>query len=125
MSEAMQTLVDAWKDHQDWPVMATVDSEGRPNIIYVGEIALDPEIGFIVADNYFNKTRANIESGSSGAILFITKERKAYQVKGAIEYLTEGAVYAKMLENHDPKHPGLAATVVKVEEVYSGAERLI
>jgi predicted pyridoxine 5'-phosphate oxidase superfamily flavin-nucleotide-binding protein len=125
MTEAMQTLIDAWNGRENWPVMATVDADGKPNIIYVGEIALDSTIGFIVADNYFNKTRMNIESGSSGAILFITKDRKAFQVKGSIEYMTEGPVYEKMLENHDPKHPGLAATLVKVEEVYSGAERLM
>jgi hypothetical protein len=34
-------------------------------------------------------------------------------------------VYEKMLENHDSKHPGLAATVVKIEEIYSGTERLM
>jgi len=124
MTNAMKTLTTAWENREGPAVMTTVDANATANSIYVGEIRLDPEIGFIVADNYFHKTRANIENGSAGVILFITKEGKAYQSKGTIEYHKSGLVYDKMLEIHNPKHPGVAAAVVKIDELYSGAEKI-
>ncbi len=124
MTNAMKTLTTAWENREGPAVMTTVAANGTPNSIYVGEIRLEPEIGFIVADNYFDKTRKNIEDGSGGAILFIAKDGKAYQAKGAIEYHKSGVVYDKMLEIHDPKHPGVAAAVVKIDELYSGAEKI-
>ncbi|MEA2064264.1 MAG: hypothetical protein U9P14_11235 [Gemmatimonadota bacterium] len=47
----------------------------------------------MVADNYFDKTRKNIQQGSKGSILFILKEGKAYQVKGNLEYHDSGEIF--------------------------------
>lgn len=125
MTEQLQALRNEW-DKRDGPaVLTTVDSNGKPNTVYVAEIQYDPEIGFIVADNYFDKTRRNIKSGSPGTILFLTKQRKPYQAKGTLSYHTNGPIYEKMLEKHNPEHPGVAATVLKVEELYSGAKQLM
>ena len=77
-----------------------------------------------MADNYFCKTRANIQRGTQGAVLFLTKERKAYQIKGPLTYHTQGEVFKNMQSWHDPKYPGVAATLLRIEEVYSGAEQL-
>ena len=78
-----------------------------------------------MADNYFNKTRSNIKNSSKGAILFITKEKKSYQAKGDIEYLTDGPIYEDMQQWVDQKHLRIAAAVLRVDELYSGAEKLI
>ena len=43
-----------------------------------------------IADNFFFKTRANIEAGSPAALLFLTNDGKSYQIKGTIELLAEG-----------------------------------
>ncbi len=59
------------------------------------------------------------------AVFFITKDGKAYQVKGAMKRLTEGAAFDNMKSWNDPKHPGHAVAVVEAEEVFSGAEKLI
>ncbi len=64
-------------------------------------------------------------AGSTGSVLYLTPDKKAYQVKGRIEYLTEGEIFTGMKSWNDPKHPGVAAAVLHVEEVYSGAERLL
>ena len=123
-TDAMTSLVEAWEAREGPAVLASVASDGTPNAIYVGEVQLRPDAGFVVADNYFDKTRKNIKEGSLGALLFITREGKAYQAKGALEYHTEGTVFDEMRRWHDPKHPGVAATVLEIEELYSGAEKL-
>ena len=122
--ERLQLVAQAWDNREGPAVFATVDAAKTPNAIYVGEIRYIPGEGFIVADNYFSKTRANIKSGTRGAILFLTKERKSFQVKGPLTYHTDGRIFENMQTWHDPKYPGVAATLLRVEEAYSGAEKL-
>jgi len=114
-------------------VFATVDSNGIPNAIWVGSAKKISKDKILLTDNYFNKTRANILGGSKGALLFITDEHKSFQVKGSIDYLKSGEIYDNMKawlkerseESGRPELPGVAATVLNVEEVYSGAEKLL
>lgn len=121
----MEIVTKAW-DHREGPaVLATVDAAKTPNVIYIGEIRYIPQEGFIVADNYFCKTRANIQRGTKGAILFLTNDRKSFQVKGGLTYHTEGPIFENMQSWHDPKYPGVAAVLLRVEEAYSGAEKLL
>jgi predicted pyridoxine 5'-phosphate oxidase superfamily flavin-nucleotide-binding protein len=74
---------------------------------------------------YLCKTRANIQNGTKGAVLFLTKERKSFQVKGPLTYHTAGPIFENMRSWHDPKYPGVAAVLLRVEEAYSGAEKLL
>ena len=115
----------AWENHEGPVVLSTVNKNGMPNAIYVTCIKKISEDKFVIADNYFNKTRANIAHGSNGSLLFITKEGKSDQIKGSFEYFTSGAIYDDMKTWLAPKYPGEAATVLHVEEVYSGAEKLL
>lgn len=123
-TDGVNIVAQAWENREGPAVFATVDAAQMPNAIYVGEIRYVPGEGFIVADNYFSKTRANIKSGTRGAILFLTKERKSFQVKGTLTYHINGPVFENMQSWHDPKYPGVAAALLKVEEAYSGAEKL-
>jgi len=102
-------------------VLTTIDSNGTPNAIYATCTKKFSEEKLVVADNFFNKTRANILAGSKGSILFITKEGKAFQVKGSIDYVKDGEIYDFIKADFQG---AVAATVVNVEEVYSGAEKL-
>jgi len=115
----------AWDDREGPIVFTTVDGYGNPNSIYAGCVKKFSNDKLVVADNYFSKTRANILVGSKGSILFITKDGKAFQVKGSIDYERDGDVYDDMKKWLDPKLPGNAAAVLNVEEVYSGAEKLM
>lgn len=83
----MKALAQAWDNREGPAVLVTVDAAKTPNAIYVGEIRYVPGEGFIVADNYFCKTRANIKSGTKGAVLFLTKERKSFQAKGPLSII--------------------------------------
>ena len=77
-----------------------------------------------MADNYFSKTRENVLLGGKGSLLFRDRKGKVYQVKGTLEYYTEGEVFDDMKKWNPPKHPGHAAAAIRIEAVYSGAEKL-
>ncbi len=124
MSVLPKNVCDAWEMKEGPAVFTTVSDKGIPNTIYVTCAALYNNSQWVVADNYFDKTRKNIFAGSTGSILFITQDRKAYQAKGKIEYVKEGPLFDFMKKCNPPQHPGHAAAVLNVEEVYSGAERL-
>jgi len=124
MAAIPAAVKEAWNDRKGPVVLATVNNDGMPNIIYVGCVSLYDEERLVVADNFFDKTRKNIESGCKGAALFITDDKKAYQLKGSLEYHRTGPVYDNMKEWNPPKLPGHAALALVVEEVYSGAKRI-
>lgn len=111
----------AWDRHEGPVILATVDADGCPNIIYATCASRYGEDRLVVADNYFDKTRKNIQAGSKGAILFMTGDRKAYQAKGTFEYHESGPVFTDMKKWNPPAHPGHAAAALVVEEVYSGS----
>jgi predicted pyridoxine 5'-phosphate oxidase superfamily flavin-nucleotide-binding protein len=125
MTNGMGKISQAWERREGPAVLATVDAAKTPNAIYVGEIRYAPGEGFIVADNYFCKTRANIKGGTKSAILFYTKDRKSFQVKGPLTYHTQGPIFEHMRSWRNPKDPGVAAALLRIEEAYSGAEKLL
>jgi hypothetical protein len=125
MSKLPEDVSKAWNDRKGPVVFATVDEKGVPNAIYATCVSKLNEGTIVIADNYFDKTRKNILAGSKGSVLFITNEDKSFQVKGVIEYHKEGSIYEDMKKWNPTKHPGHAAAVLKVEEVYSGSKKLL
>mgnify|MGYP003611625621 CR=1 FL=1 len=121
---AIAILKAAWELREGPAIFTTVDKEGNPNSVYVLAMKLLEDGSIAIMDNYFHKTRANILAGSRGALLFLAKPRKQFQAKGRIEYLTSGPVYEDLKAIVAPKYPRLAAAVLHVEELYSGAEKL-
>ena len=124
MTVLPQIVDEAWENREGPIVFTTVDQEGTPNAIYATCVKKFGPSTLVVADNFFNKTQANILSGSKGSLLFITKEGKSYQVKGHIEYHTEGELFDDMKQWNPAKLPGHAAAALQVEQVFSGGERL-
>ena len=116
----------AWDDREGPVVLTTVDDSGVPNSIYASCVSKFSDEKLVVADNFFDKTRANILAGSPGSILYINKEGKAFQVKGTISYEKSGEVFDDMKNGWlNSNFPGVAAAVLNVEEVYSGSEKLL
>lgn len=124
MKKLPEIVQSAWMNREGPAVLATVDADGKPNVIYVGSVNAWGDDTVLVADNYMHKTCANILAGSPGALLFLTKDRKAYQFKGAITYHTEGPLFESMKTWNKPEYPGVAAVALQVREIYSGAEKL-
>ena len=120
-----EKVSEAWENREGPIILSTVNESGVPNAIYATCVSKFSEDTIVVANNYFSKTLKNILAGSKGSILFITKEGKSYQIKGSIEYHKEGSIFEDMKKWNPKKHPGHAAAALKVEEVYTGAERLL
>ncbi|MCE1253322.1 MAG: pyridoxamine 5'-phosphate oxidase family protein [Anaerolineae bacterium] len=120
-----EEVINAWDNRDGAVVLTTVAQDGTPNSIFVTCVSKYDNQTLIIADNYFNKTRANIHSGTRVSVLFITPEKKSYQIKGSMSYYTEGKYYNNMKEWNPKKHPGNAALVINIEEVYSGSQKLI
>ncbi len=125
MSKLPDILSKAWEDREGPVVFTTTDSKGKPNSVYVTSVKMSQEGDIMIADNFFQKTRANILSGSRGVVLYISKEGKSFQLKGTIAYFRDGALYEEMLTWADPQYPRVAIAVLKVEEAYSGSEKII
>ena len=119
-----EAVKEAWAKREGPVVMTTVDGAGMPNSIYVGSVWLYGDERVLIADNYFDKTQKNIKAGCKGAVLFLTSERKAFQLKGTFEYHLAGPLFDDMKKRNSPKHPGHAAAALLVQEAYSGAQRL-
>jgi len=124
MAKLTERVSAAWDDRKGPVVFSTVDADGIPNAIYATCVSKFNEETLVVSDNFFNKTQKNILSGSKGSILFITNDDKAYQIKGTIEYCKDGEIFEDM-KGWNGERPGHAAAALKVEEVYSGAEKLV
>ncbi len=125
MSKLPEVICRAWEDREGPPVFATADKNGIPNAIYVTSIKLSAEGKAVIANNFFQKTRANIAAGSKGAFLFITREGKSYQLKGSIDYFESGANYEDMKKWADPQYPRVGAAVLQIEEAYSGGDKIM
>ncbi len=125
MSIILEDVAKAWDEKNGPIVFTTVDKNGNPNSIYATCVSRYGDDRVVVADNYFKKTQENILAGSRGSILFITEAGKAYQLKGKIDYLKEGDVFDDMKKWNPEQHPGHAAAVLTVEEIYSGADKLL
>ena len=125
MAPLPAAVSDALDGRKDPAVFTTVDKNGRPNAIYASCVYRYDGERVVIADNFFHKTRANISGGSPGALVFMSPEGKSYQLKGRIDYLTEGELFDFMKSRLKPSMPGHAAAVLNVEEAYSGAEMLV
>ncbi|MBW2563452.1 MAG: pyridoxamine 5'-phosphate oxidase family protein [Deltaproteobacteria bacterium] len=125
MAALPEKVSKAWEDREGPIILSTIDGDGIPNAIYATCVSIFSEDTVVVANNYFSKTLKNILAGSKGTILFITKEGKSYQIKGSIEYHKEGSIFEDMKKWNPKKHPGHAAAALIVEEVYTGAEKLL
>ncbi|MCK5757705.1 MAG: hypothetical protein KAH14_01335 [Clostridiales bacterium] len=124
MSKLSQVLLDAWQTQTGAPVMTTVDENGVSNSIYVKSVSIFNDEKIIIANNYFDKTFKNIENGCLGNFLFITDERKPYQLKGNYDYFTEGPAFDNMKTWNPSKHPGHGVAVLTVREIYSGSNKI-
>jgi predicted pyridoxine 5'-phosphate oxidase superfamily flavin-nucleotide-binding protein len=92
-----EEALSAWNDREGPVVLTTVDAAGMPNSIYASIAHLTSDGRLAVCDNYFEKTRANIDAATKACLLFITRQRKSYQIKGTIDYYSSGPLYDEML----------------------------
>ncbi|MDH5815491.1 MAG: pyridoxamine 5'-phosphate oxidase family protein [Candidatus Nezhaarchaeota archaeon] len=104
-------------------VLATSSRDGRPNAVPVVFAWPWSEEEVVIADNFFLKTRANIEENPIASLTFWDPEtREGYQIKGKVEVHTSGPIFEEVASRVRSARPTLktkAAIVIKVEEVYT------
>lgn len=124
MSTLPQAFLTAWENKEPRMIFTTVDALGEPNSVWVLCVKMLDEQRILIANNFFNKTLENIKNNSRGSLLMIAPEREAYQIKGSVEYYTEGEIFDDMKAWLDPKFAGVGATILNIESIYYGAEKV-
>jgi len=125
MAKLTPAALDAWQNHDERMILTTTNQDNIPNSIWVICVKLINDEQFVIANNAMHKTLHNINSNNKGSLLYIAPERESYQVKGTLEYYTDGPIYEDMKSWLDPKFPGKGALVLNIEEVYYGAEQVV
>jgi len=100
--------------------IATADKSGKPNVVFVTMWKIVDDETLLFVDNFFNKTRKNLEANPNMAIVaYDSESKKSYQIKGTVDIETKGDRFAGAKEMADSKKlPGKAAVVFHVKEIY-------
>jgi predicted pyridoxine 5'-phosphate oxidase superfamily flavin-nucleotide-binding protein len=101
--------------------IATADSAGKPNVVFIGMWKFIDDETIMIVDNFLKKTAANLKVNPKVALVaYDSESKKSYQVKGSIDYLEKGDEFdqASALAQ-SKKMPGKAAVIFHVEEVYN------
>ena len=104
-------------------VFATASKSAIPNINVIGIKQIEDDETVLLANNYFNKTLANLKVNSEAAILTKNAEKKLwYQLKGTCQYVNEGPEYEKFKEWVKSKRetfPAKGMVIFKVKQIYN------
>ncbi|MHC1626674.1 MAG: pyridoxamine 5'-phosphate oxidase family protein [Methanoculleaceae archaeon] len=116
-------IKEAFSKMKVFPV-ATASKDGIPNVVPIGFVELKDDGETIwIADNYMNKTLANIRENPKISLYVYGPETKGcYQIKGDVELKTSGPDFEKMQETvraKMAKAPAKGLLVVKITDVYT------
>jgi len=104
--------------------IGTADKDGVPNTIYIGSWWWVYYETILVVDNFFRKTRRNLEENPRAALVARSrKERVSYQLKCDASIHTGGPQYENAFKRErsrgDFHYPCRAIVLLKVNEVYN------
>jgi hypothetical protein len=98
--------------------VATASKNGIPNVVPIAFVVLDKDDTIWLADNFMQKTLANVKENPHAAIfLYDSDIRKCLQVKGKIEVKTSGVDYERMKKMVHEKNPGLPAKSLLIMKI--------
>lgn len=104
---------------------ATSSKTGIPNINMIGIKKIEDNETVLLADNFFDKTFANLKENSQAAILTKKAEEKQwYQLKGTCQYVNEGVQYEefkKWVKSIKESLPAKGMVIFKVEQIFNTA----
>lgn len=100
--------------------IATADKTGKPNVVFVTMWKILDDETLLLVDNFFNKTRKNLEENPNMAIVVYDSDAKrSYQLKGTVDIENTGDKFTSAKEMADSKKlPGKAAVVFHVKEIF-------
>jgi len=102
--------------------VATASKKGVPNVAPIAFVILVKDDTIWLADNFMNKTLANVKENPFAALyLYDADSKKCCQIHGRVEVRTSGPDYEKMKKMVQDKKPGLPAKsllVMTITDVY-------
>jgi hypothetical protein len=102
--------------------VATASKKGIPNVTPIAFVQLVRDDTIWIADNFMQKTLANVRENPHIAVyLYDAESKKCLQVKGTVDVRVSGEDYEKMKKMVQEKKPGLPAKsllIVKIAEVW-------
>lgn len=107
---------------KDLVFLATSTTDGIPNVVPIGFARPIDDETILIADNYMNKTRANLEANPWISIVTKDASKCPYQFKGKVTIFDSGSYFDTVTEwgqNAMTKLTPKAAILMKVEEIYS------
>ena len=103
--------------------VGTSSKDAVPNAVPVRFAKMIDDEHILIADNFFLKTRKNLEENRQVTVAFWDQEtRNGYQVKGTAKIITSGAIYedtVNWVHSLSPKYKTKAAVLVKADAVYN------
>ena len=115
-------MKETMKKNTLFPV-ATASKAGMPNVAPIAFIHIVSDDTIWLADNFMNKTLANVKENPRIAVYaWDADAKRCFQIKGAVEVKTSGPDYEKMREMVHSKKPGLPAKsllIMKVTDVFT------
>jgi len=98
--------------------VATSSKAGIPNVAPIAFVVLVHDDTIWMADNFMNKTLANIKENPHVALyMYDAESKKCFQVKGTVEVKTSGPDYDSMKKMVHEKKPGLPAKSLLVMKI--------
>lgn len=125
MAKIPTRVLEKFNDPDAIKFLATVDTEGNPNVVCVSSLMPLDEETLTYANMMGVKTPRNLENTKKVAInIFIPKKNISYQIKGElIEFQKGGPILEKYASlpalKYDPYFEIKSIGLIKVKEVYS------
>ncbi len=107
---------------KDLVFLATSTEDGIPNVVPIGFARPLDENTILIADNYMNKSRKNLEKNPRISLVTKDSQKNPFQFKGKVEIFESGKYFDTVTEwgqNAMTKLTPKAAILMKVEEIYS------
>ena len=107
---------------KDLVFLATASPDGVPNVVPIGFARPIDEDTILIADNYMNKTRQNLEKNPRISLVTKDATKCPFQFKGPVEIFESGKYFDIVTEwgqNAMTKLTPKAAVLMKVEEIFS------
>ena len=106
----------------DLVFLATSSVDGVPNVVPIGFARPINQDTILIADNYMNKTRQNLENNPWISLVTKDATKCPFQFKGKVEIFESGNYFDTVTEwgqNAMTKLTPKAAILMKVTEIYS------
>ncbi len=121
MVKLNEQMKEAFSKMKIFP-LATASKDAVPNVIPIGMCQLVEDDTIWIIDNYFLKTRNNLDENPVAALyLWGPEVPGCFQIKGSIEIKTSGEDYDKayaIAKGKGDKYPAKALAVMKITEVF-------